>query len=72
MTQMMQNILSLSISERILMVEAIWDSIEMEEEKVDLSPELIDLLDQRLDQHHNTKEEGSSWEDVKKRLKDQF
>ena len=72
MTQMMQNILNLSVSERILMVEAIWDSIAKEEEDVKLSPELMKLLDSRLEKRNNTKEDGSSWSDVKKRFKEQL
>ena len=37
MTQILKDILNLSVSERILIVEAIWDSISENEETVALS-----------------------------------
>ncbi len=72
MTKMMQKILKLSVSERILMVEAIWDSIADDEEQVELSSETMQLLDERLEAHKENPEEGSTWEKVKDRIKKQF
>ncbi len=72
MTQMMKDILKLSVSERILMVEAIWDSIAENDEKLELTDETKQLLDERLAAHKNNPNEGASWEDVKARIKNQF
>lgn len=72
MTQILQDILKLSVPERILMVEAIWDSIPENEEAIGLSTETKQLLDERLIAHLNNPNEGSSWEDVKSRIKNQF
>ncbi len=72
MTQMMKDILKLSIPERILMVEAIWDSIAENEDKLELTSETKQLLDERLEAHENNPKEGSSWEDVKARIKSQI
>ncbi|NOQ27326.1 MAG: hypothetical protein GQ564_18345 [Bacteroidales bacterium] len=72
MTQMMKDILKLSIPERILMVEAIWDSIAENEDKLELTSETKQLLDERLAAHENNPTEGSSWEDVKARIKSQI
>ena len=72
MTQILQDILNLSVSERIIIVEAIWDSISENEEKVALSEETRQLLNDRLIAHQNNPNEGSSWEDVKSRIKIQF
>ena len=72
MTQLLKDILNLSVSERILMVEAIWDSIPENEDTLGLSDETIQLLDDRLVAHLNNPNEGSSWEDVKSRIKIQF
>ena len=69
---MMQDILKLSIPERILMVEAIWDSIDKKDEQLELSAETKQLLDERLEAHKSNPEEGSSWNDVKARIKRQF
>jgi len=72
MTQILQDILNLSVSERIIIVEAIWDSISENEETVALSEETRQLLDDRLMAHQNNPNDGSSWEEVKSRIKMQF
>ena len=72
MTQILQDILNLCVSERIIIVEAIWDSISENEETVSLSEETRQLLDDRLIAHQNNPNEGSSWEEVKSRIKIQF
>jgi len=72
MAQILLDILKLSVSERILMVEAIWDSIPENEEALELSDETRQLLDNRLTTHMNNPTEGSSWEEVKSRIKTQF
>ncbi len=72
MTQIMDDILKLSIPERILMVEAIWDSIADSNENLELNEETKQLLDKRLEIHKENKEEGSGWADVKARIKKQF
>ncbi len=72
MTQIMQDILKLSLSERILMVEAIWDSISEKESDTTLSQDTKDLLDDRLASHRKKPNEGSSWEDIKMRIRKQL
>lgn len=72
MTRMMHDILKLSVPERILMVEAIWDSILEEEEYLELSSETKQLLDERLEAHKRNPEEGASWKEAKARIKKQL
>jgi len=72
MTQILKDILNLSVSERIIIVEAIWDSISQKVETVALSDETRQLLDDRLIAHQNDPNEGSSWEEVKSRINIQF
>jgi putative addiction module component (TIGR02574 family) len=72
MTQILQDILKLSVPERILMVEAIWDSITENEGIIALSDETKQLLDERMEAHLMNPTEGSNWEDVKNRIKNQF
>ncbi len=72
MTKMMEDILKLSVSERILMVEAIWDSIAESNEELELSEETKQLLDSRIEAHQKNPEQGSSWEEVKDRIKKQL
>ena len=72
MVKMMDDILKLSVSERILMVEAIWDSIADNEDSLELSEDSKTILDERIEFHKNNPKEGSSWKDVKNRIKSQF
>ncbi|MBN1768622.1 MAG: addiction module protein [Prolixibacteraceae bacterium] len=62
----------MSVPERILMVEAIWNSIVENDEQVELSAETKQLLDERLEAHKSNPKEGSSWDEVKARIKSQF
>jgi len=59
---------SMSIAERILLVEEIWESIVADERSVELTPEQRHELDRRLAAHEAAPDEGSSWEEVKSRL----
>jgi putative addiction module component (TIGR02574 family) len=72
MTQILQDILRLSVPERILMVEAIWDSIAEDDDQVELSSHAKQLLDERLECHTKNRAEGSSWTEVKARIKEQL
>lgn len=72
MTQIIEEILKLSVPERILMVEAIWDSIEEKDEILGLDDKTKQLLDERLEAHRNNPNEGSVWTDVKARIKKQL
>jgi len=66
-----QNVLALSISERIQLVEDIWDSIEKVPESIQLSEEMKIELNRRLDQYHNDPGKGSPWDEVRERIKRQ-
>lgn len=69
MTQILNDILKLSESERILMAEAIWDSIASKDKEFELTDDLKELLDQRLAEHEKNPATGSTWEEVKARIK---
>jgi putative addiction module component (TIGR02574 family) len=62
------NIKKLSIAERILMVEEIWDSIADDQASVEVTSAQKDELDRRLDAYHASPDEGSSWQEVKRRI----
>ena len=62
------DILSLSVDERIHLVEDIWESIAEVPEAVPLSQAQREELDRRLEEYHRDPEAGSPWEDVKSRL----
>ena len=69
MTQILNDILKLSESERILMVEAIWDSLSTKDQDFELTDELKQLLDERLEEHEKDPKAGSTWDEVKARIK---
>ncbi len=69
MTNILNDVLRLSVSERIIMVEAIWDSIAKNDEHLELSVETRQMLDERLENHQKYPHEGSDWNEVKARIK---
>lgn len=68
MNSNVSDILELSISERIQIVEDIWDSIATEKNEVPLTDDLREELDLRLEAYHKNPEDGASWEGLKDRL----
>ena len=69
-TDSINEITKLSISERIQLVEDIWDSIAAEPESVVVTEAQKQELDRRLENFNNKPESGSSWDEVKKRVRD--
>jgi len=63
------NVLTLSVPERIQLVEDIWDTIAEIPEHIGLTDELRAELDRRLDAYHQNSDEGSPWEMVKERIR---
>jgi putative addiction module component (TIGR02574 family) len=71
MASYLSEIIKLSIPERILLVEAIWDSICLETDEKNpykLSAEQIAILEEEMTSYSKNPEEGSAWEDIKKRI----
>jgi putative addiction module component (TIGR02574 family) len=62
-------LLKLSVPERILLVEDIWDSIASVPDAVPLTDEQHDELDRRLEAYHANPDLGSPWDEVKSRIK---
>ncbi|MFM7487736.1 MAG: addiction module protein [Cytophagales bacterium] len=64
----LKQIKELSVEERILMVEAIWDSIAEETTENFLTQEQKKELDRRIDLHESGKGKTYTWEEVKAKL----
>jgi len=64
-----KDILDLSVSERIQLVQDIWDSIAQVPESVSLTEEEKAEIDRRLDAYHNNPDAGSPWLMVRERIK---
>jgi putative addiction module component (TIGR02574 family) len=58
----------LSLAERILLVEELWDSIAASPEAVTLTEAQQQDLQHRLDAYRDHPKAGSPWEEVKTRL----
>ena len=63
------DVMSLSVPERIQLVEDIWDSIAEVPETVPLTEEQKAELDRRLDAYHQNPDEGSPWGAVRERIR---
>lgn len=62
------DISQLSVAERIQLAEDLWDSISQQQEELPLSEAQQQELDRRLENYQKNPTNGSSWEEVKKRL----
>lgn len=62
------DILTLSIPERIQLVEDIWDTIAAEAQSIELTEDEKRIIDERLEAYHRNPDLGSPWEDVYKRI----
>ena len=62
------DVLELSVSERIQLVEDIWDSIGKASEPAPMTPAQREELDRRLESHRKNPSSGSTWADVKQRI----
>lgn len=56
---------ALSLSEKILLVEEIWDSIARENESFELSKSQKEELDRRIQSYTENPNQGRSWEEIK-------
>ncbi len=63
----LSDILELPASERLRLVQAVWDSIAEAPEALLLTEAERRLLDQQLDAYHPNPNEGSPWAEVKAR-----
>ena len=63
------DVLKMPISERIVFVEDVWDTIAADPEAVPLTDAHRKELERRIEAYHRDPDAGSPWEDVKKRVR---
>ena len=63
------DIQELSQSERILLAEALWDSIAENQDLLEVTDSQKKILEERLAAYNANPNEGSSWEEVKNAMK---
>ena len=64
-----KDILELSVSERIQLVQDIWDSVAQVPESLALTDDEKAEIDRRLDAYHKDPNAGSPWSVVRDRIK---
>ena len=65
-----EQILSLSIAEKLQLIEDIWDTLVTNGDQIPLTQSQKQELDRRLTSHQNIENQGESWEVVKQRILD--
>ena len=63
-----QEILKLSVAERLELLEAIWDSIADAPESLPVTAAQKQELDRRLAEYRKNPDEGRSWEEIRDSL----
>ena len=63
------HVLSLSVPERIQLIEDIWDTVAEVPEEVTMTDAQRVEIDRRLDAYHQNPEEGSPWGMVRERIR---
>jgi len=58
----------LPVADRLALVEDLWDSIARDAKDLELSPELLEELDRRAQDHYEHPESGITWEELDARL----
>jgi putative addiction module component (TIGR02574 family) len=69
MSTQLEDILQLSVSERIQLAEDIWDSIAANPEALPLTDAERQELDRRLESYARNPGEGVPWDDLKKQVR---
>lgn len=58
----------LTVSERIMLAEALWDSVVDQDSDIDVTDEQAKELDRRLSAFEIDNDEGSDWSSVRSRI----
>ncbi len=59
----------LSVAERMLIVEEIWDSIAADQEFMEVTDAQKKELDRRIGLYNEARDRGKPWEEIRDRLK---
>lgn len=62
------DIQTLSTSERILLAEELWDSVHDQSDEIEVSPEQMIMLEERLAAYQADGDPGDSWKNVRARI----
>jgi putative addiction module component (TIGR02574 family) len=62
------DIQTLTTSERILLAEELWDSVHNQSDEIEVSPEQMAMLEERLAAFQADGDPGDSWDNVRARI----
>jgi len=65
----LSEILRLPVSERIAVVQQIWDSVAADADAIPVTPEQREELDRRLKEHQEHLDDVVEWSEVEKRIR---
>lgn len=68
MATSISDLFNLSVSERLQLVEDLWDSIAADSASIPLTAEQREEIDRRLAEHDRSPETALPWEEVRARL----
>ena len=68
-TALIDELKSLPMSERMDIVELLWDSIAAESDSIPLTDDQAKLIDDRLEAHRNDPTAGVNWDALRTELK---
>lgn len=68
-TALIDELRSLPLSERLDLVELLWDSIAADSDSIPLTDAQAQLIDERLESHRKDPKSGTSWESLRSELK---
>ncbi len=69
MAESKTNFDELSVAEKILRIQDLWDQILPDTDQIDLTPAQQRELKRRLEAHRYDPTAGSTWEEVKRRIR---
>ena len=69
MSALYAELLKLSLAEKLQLLEDLWDSIATNPDEVPIPDWQLEELDRREEEQHRQPQVGSSWKDVKARIR---
>ena len=63
--ELLEEVLRLSVAERIELIGNIWDTVVDAPGKIPMTPEQCEELDRRIEKFENSPKDGIRWQDLK-------
>ncbi|MEB3189789.1 MAG: addiction module protein [Snowella sp.] len=67
-TLLSEQIMPLTVAERLQLIEEIWNSISNNDSEIVLTPAQQQEIDRRLESSSDVKNQGKSWQEIKQKF----